>query len=600
MTDIVFIPPFQEAERQESLFAAQQTIDPLELPTEFYCDLRYDQDGYFVLMRWVDADDSRVTSYRISSSSAGSAVPVGAVGVGKGEFKHRDGRTGPHQFLIASVGEASRVSGTSISYRITIPQPPVPKNLLVSLPDKYTIIRDISVVWASGDSTVPILGYEVQRRAVQDVEWQTISTPASNILAYSDKTPSDGSYAYRVRSVDISNNKSLFSESAIVEVAAGVVTDTNVIGADSASISTKDFAVPALDIVDALDGDITSGVKVGNDIFAEEDGQDFSLSFTNSIGTGDIPANTWNLRTGSTLTSPIVSVDDWTDFIGRYIRVNRSSVANNTLVANLTGQTVTLTIGEATAEVLIDSAHLLDTSDNLSDINIFIGNILSSSGEPTQGTLVISDILSYADVVYRSNFIIPDNGVGKHYFVETQHNSDVYSIDRENVKLELNNSIPGQNTRFFDDDDTHFTWRDAEGATDDNTREFANNPIKPGTSHRYTFSERDVTTAPFLRTFTPMRAGLFTVVVRVIGTGGIRPNITGITLKCYATARVERFRATTSSQGNQLTFNTPFEIVPYISVTPSVSTNAWAGATLTSVTAFTSNSTTCDIIATGY
>ena len=600
MTDIVFIPPFQEAERQESLFAAQQTVEPLELPTNLYCDLRFDANGYYFLIRWVDADDSRVIAYKLSYAEDGNTIPIGFAGVGKGEFKHRASVAGPYQFHIASIGEGDRVSGESISYRITIPQPPVPQNLSVTLPDKYTVIRDVSVVWASGDREIPLIGYEVQRRGVQDAEWQTISTPASNILSYSDKTPADGTYAYRVRSIDISNNKSAFSGQAIVEVTAGVVTDTNVIGADSASVSTKDFAVPALDLVDDLNGDILSGVKIGNDIFAEEDGQDFSLSFTNSTVVGDIPPNTWNLRTDSAETSPIVSVDTWTDFIGRYIRVNRSSVSSNTLVANLTGQTVTLTIGEATAVVLIDSAHLLDTTDNLSDINIFIGNILSSNGEPTQGTLVISDILSYSDIAYRANVIIPDNGVGKHYYVETQHNSETYSIDRENVKLELNNSNPGQNTRFFDDNDDHFTWRDADGATDANTRDFALNPVKPGTSDRYTFSERDTTTAPFLKTFTPRRAGLFNVIVRVIGTGMERPNITGLTFKCYATARVERFRATTSSQGNQLTFNTPFEIVPYISVTPSVSTNAWAGATLTSVTAFTSNSTTCDIIATGY
>ena len=133
---------------------------------------------------------------------------------------------------------------------------------------------------------------------------------------------------------------------------------------------------------------------------------------------GDIPPDSWNLRTGTAIDAPIVDVDDWSDFIGRTLRVNRSSEMNNLLVSRLSGQEVTLTIGNASVTAIIGMAYLLDTDDELSDVNIEIINLLNVEGIPSAGDLIISDVATFTDIIYRINVPIRSVGVGKHFYME--------------------------------------------------------------------------------------------------------------------------------------------------------------------------------------
>ena len=117
MADIILIPPFDEADAEARRASTVEVLGPLPLPSSLYVDLRYDQDGYYFLIQWIDADDDRVTQYKLSYTTDGSTViDSGFVDSGVQEFVQRVTQTGPCAIYIASVGENGRRSAHSRSY----------------------------------------------------------------------------------------------------------------------------------------------------------------------------------------------------------------------------------------------------------------------------------------------------------------------------------------------------------------------------------------------------------------------------------------------------------------------------------------------------
>ena len=155
----------------------------------------------------------------------------------------------------------------------------MPTEFSVTLPLDYTVLRDILITWSlDDDNTIPLLGFELQRKNILEFKWETIITTSVENFAYNDKSPSAGEYQYRIRSIDVANNRSRYSTIRTIDVEPGVVTDANVFGADSVNVSSKDFAVPALDYVDALEGEVLSGSRAGNSILGDADGTTFGTN----------------------------------------------------------------------------------------------------------------------------------------------------------------------------------------------------------------------------------------------------------------------------------------------------------------------------------
>jgi len=444
---------------------------------------------------WTDTPDILVNEYRLETKFNNTFwKEIGVISQGIGLFTYYPSATGNYEFRIRAKTLDGRFSNyAEFATPIAMTNPPPPRNVLVEIPADSSIRRVARITWdapANYESTW-IAAYSIEQRSTTYTDWQQITVTSSrNITSLNFIPDHPDTYYFRVTTIDRNGAESVPSTTVSKDLSSGFVTDTHVNSANSNIVSTQDYRLTQLDLVDTGQGTITNGyISGGNtdDAFAFEftntpigsflpDDGEWMLkrddpSETQSFWANvqymwaeDNPATNDNTNTRfyddrdrpDTDTYDMYADSDAND--GRITVTQWSDFVDNLLILNTTSNTISSFLNEITNPILIrkdiDNYALFFGSSSIinNELVLSLNQLIDS-----EGSISDSDSISISDTD-REFYLISEPqsiAIGPYTY---QKDTEATAGDLQDGAWDLRNG------RLVSDSRTNFlTWNDWVG-----------------------------------------------------------------------------------------------------------------------------------------